>query len=73
MGHRLGVEAIKVAKKIGYPIIIKRLQVGGGRGMRIAHNDVSFAKEIHVAGLSRKKAFNNAFVYIEKYIRIRDT
>jgi acetyl-CoA carboxylase biotin carboxylase subunit len=62
-------EATKVARKIGYPIIIKAVAGGGGRGMRIAHNDVSFAKEYHVARAEAEKAFNNASVYIEKYIQ----
>jgi acetyl-CoA carboxylase biotin carboxylase subunit len=62
-------EAIKVARKIGYPIIIKAVAGGGGRGMRIAHNDVSFAKEYHVARAEAEKTFNNASVYIEKYIQ----
>jgi acetyl-CoA carboxylase biotin carboxylase subunit len=61
-------EAIKVARKIGYPIIIKAVGGGGGRGMRIAHNDVSFAKEFHVARGEAEKAFGNGKVYIEKYI-----
>jgi acetyl-CoA carboxylase biotin carboxylase subunit len=62
-------EATKVARRIGYPIIIKAVAGGGGRGMRIAHNDVSFAKEYHVARAEAEKAFNNASVYIEKYIQ----
>jgi acetyl-CoA carboxylase, biotin carboxylase subunit len=62
-------EAVKVARKIGYPIIIKAVAGGGGRGMRIAHNDVSFAKEYHVARAEAEKTFNNASVYIEKYIQ----
>jgi acetyl-CoA carboxylase biotin carboxylase subunit len=62
-------EATKEARKIGYPIIIKAVAGGGGRGMRIAHNDVSFAKEYHVARAEAEKAFNNASVYIEKYIQ----
>lgn len=62
-------EATKVARKIGYPIIIKAVAGGGGRGMRIAHNDVSFAKEYHVARAEAEKTFNNASVYIEKYIQ----
>jgi acetyl-CoA carboxylase biotin carboxylase subunit len=61
-------EAIKVARKIGYPVIIKAVGGGGGRGMRIAHNDVSFAKEFHVARGEAEKAFGNGKVYIEKYI-----
>ena len=61
-------EAVKIARKIGYPVIIKAVAGGGGRGMRIAHNDVSFAKEYHVARNEAEKAFGNGSVYIEKYI-----
>lgn len=61
-------EAIKVAKKIGYPVIIKAVSGGGGRGMRIAHNDISFAKEFHVASNEAEKAFGDGSVYIEKYV-----
>lgn len=62
-------EAVKVARKIGYPVIIKAVAGGGGRGMRIAHNDVSFAKEYHVARNEAEKAFGNGAVYIERYIQ----
>jgi acetyl-CoA carboxylase biotin carboxylase subunit len=53
---------------MGYPVIIKAVAGGGGRGMRIAHNDVSFAKEYHVARNEAEKAFGNGQVYVEKYI-----
>jgi len=62
-------EAVKVARKIGYPIIVKAVSGGGGRGMRIAHNDVSFAKEYHTARTEAEKAFGDSSVYIEKYIQ----
>jgi acetyl-CoA carboxylase, biotin carboxylase subunit len=62
-------EAVKIARKIGYPVIIKAVAGGGGRGMRIAHNDVSFAKEYHVARNEAEKAFGNGAVYIERYIQ----
>ncbi len=62
-------EAVKIARKIGYPVIIKAVAGGGGRGMRIAHNDVSFAKEFHVARNEAEKAFGDGRVYIEKYIQ----
>ena len=62
-------DAIKLARKIGYPVIIKAVSGGGGRGMRIAHNDVSFAKELHVAKNEAEKAFGDSSVYIEKYIQ----
>ncbi|AKC81598.1 acetyl-CoA carboxylase [Verrucomicrobia bacterium IMCC26134] len=61
-------EAIKIARKIGYPVIIKAVAGGGGRGMRIAHNDVSLAKEFNVAKNEAEKAFGNGSVYLEKYI-----
>src|SRR5476651_577441 len=61
-------EAVKAARKVGYPVIIKAVAGGGGRGMRIAHNDVSFAKEYHVARNEAEKAFGNGAVYIERYI-----
>src|SRR5271154_777252 len=61
-------EAVKIARKIGYPVIIKAVAGGGGRGMRIAHNDVSFAKEFHVARNEAEKAFGDGRVYLEKYI-----
>jgi acetyl-CoA carboxylase biotin carboxylase subunit len=61
-------EAVKVARGIGYPVIIKAVAGGGGRGMRIAHNDVSFAKEFHVARNEAEKAFGDGRVYLEKYI-----
>jgi acetyl-CoA carboxylase biotin carboxylase subunit len=61
-------EAVKVARSIGYPVIIKAVAGGGGRGMRIAHNDVSFAKEFHVASNEAEKAFGDGRVYLEKYI-----
>jgi acetyl-CoA carboxylase biotin carboxylase subunit len=62
-------EALKVAHSIGYPVIIKAVAGGGGRGMRIAHNDVTFAKEFHVARAEAEKAFGNGSVYIERYIQ----
>ncbi len=62
-------EALKVAKKIGYPVIIKAVAGGGGRGMRIAHNDVTFAREFNQARNEADKVFGNSSVYIEKYLQ----
>ncbi len=61
-------EAISIAKKIGYPVMIKAVAGGGGRGMRVAHNDVSLVKGFHTARIEAEKAFGNAGVYIEKFI-----
>lgn len=60
--------AIKVAKKIGYPVMIKAVAGGGGRGMRAAHNETSLIAGFHAARLEAEKAFGNADVYIEKLI-----
>jgi acetyl-CoA carboxylase, biotin carboxylase subunit len=61
-------EALKVAQKIGFPVIIKATAGGGGKGMRIAHNAASFAKEFDSARIEAEKAFGNGAVYVEKYI-----
>ena len=57
-----------VAKEIGYPVMIKAVAGGGGRGMRVAHNDVSLLKGFHTARTEAEKAFGNSGVYIEKFI-----
>ena len=62
-------EALAVAKKIGYPVIIKAVAGGGGRGMRVAHNDVSFVKELAQAKNEAEKVFGNGTVYVEKFIQ----
>ncbi len=61
-------EALKVARKIGFPVIIKAV-AGGGRGMRIAHNEGSLVTGFHSARMEAEKAFGNAAVYIEKFIQ----
>jgi acetyl-CoA carboxylase biotin carboxylase subunit len=61
-------EALAVAKRIGYPVMIKAVAGGGGRGMRVAHNDISLVKGFHTARSEAEKAFGNSGVYIEKFI-----
>jgi acetyl-CoA carboxylase biotin carboxylase subunit len=61
-------DAKAVAAKIGYPVLIKAVWGGGGRGMRIAHNDMSLLTGYHTARAEAEKAFGNSAVYIEKYI-----
>ena len=61
-------EAREIAKRIGYPVMIKAIAGGGGRGMRVAHNDPSLIKGYHTARTEAEKAFGNSGVYIEKFI-----
>src|SRR5213596_1993526 len=61
-------DALAVAKRIGYPVMIKAIAGGGGRGMRSAHNDISLVKGYHTARTEAEKAFGNSGVYIEKFI-----
>ena len=61
-------EAVRIASEVGYPVMIKAVAGGGGKGLRIAHNDISLRKEFIMARSEAEKAFGNAEVLIEKYI-----
>ena len=61
-------EAIVVAEKIGYPVIIKAASGGGGRGMRIVRKNEEMEKMFLLASKEAEKAFNDPSVFIEKYI-----
>jgi acetyl-CoA carboxylase, biotin carboxylase subunit len=60
--------ALRTATKIGYPVMLKAVAGGGGRGMRPAHNDGSLIQAFHAARTEAEKAFGNGDVYIEKLI-----
>ncbi len=59
---------LSLANKIGYPVIIKAVAGGGGRGMRIVHNDISLRSAFNAARAEAEAAFGNGGVYLEKYI-----
>ncbi|MGD9781395.1 MAG: acetyl-CoA carboxylase biotin carboxylase subunit [Kiritimatiellia bacterium] len=61
-------EALAIAKKLGYPVLIKAVAGGGGKGMRIARNDVSLAQGFMTASSEAERAFGNADVYVEKLV-----
>jgi acetyl-CoA carboxylase biotin carboxylase subunit len=60
--------AMKLAAQIGYPVIIKAAAGGGGRGMRVAHNDVSLRAGLKQAQAEAESAFKDSTVYIEKFV-----
>jgi acetyl-CoA carboxylase biotin carboxylase subunit len=60
-------EALKIAKKIKYPIVLKAVAGGGGRGMRVAHNDVRMVSAFYTVQSEAENAFGNPDIYVEKY------
>ena len=61
-------EAIKLAKEIGFPVIIKAAAGGGGRGMRIVRKEEDLSTNLELAQTEALAAFKNGAVYIERYI-----
>jgi acetyl-CoA carboxylase biotin carboxylase subunit len=61
--------ARKVAKEIGYPVIIKATAGGGGRGMKVANSESELEIAVATAQTEAKAAFGNGEVYIEKYLQ----
>ena len=60
--------AMAIAKKLGYPVLIKAVAGGGGKGMRIARNDVSLVQGYMTARAEAERAFGNSDVYVEKLV-----
>jgi len=61
-------QALEVARKVKYPVIIKASAGGGGKGMRVAHTDLSLTQAFQTARAEAEAAFGNPEVYIEKFI-----
>ncbi len=61
-------DALNTARRVQYPVIIKAAAGGGGRGMRVCHNDVRLLSALMTCQTEAKAAFGNADVFIEKYI-----
>ena len=59
---------LALAKGIGYPVIIKAAAGGGGRGMRVVHNEAALLKAIHVTQTEAKAFFGDGTVYLEKFL-----
>jgi acetyl-CoA carboxylase biotin carboxylase subunit len=61
-------QAIKTAHEIGFPVLIKATAGGGGRGMRVASNDLTLKSAIQQASAEALAAFGNAGIYLERYV-----
>jgi acetyl-CoA carboxylase biotin carboxylase subunit len=62
-------EALRIAKKFGYPVAIKAVAGGGGKGIKVAHNDGKLISAFLTAQAEAEAAFGNRDVYIEKYLK----
>ncbi|NUQ00080.1 MAG: acetyl-CoA carboxylase biotin carboxylase subunit [Armatimonadetes bacterium] len=61
-------DAVAFARKVGYPVMIKAAAGGGGRGIRVAHNQEDLANGLKAAEREAEAAFGNGAVYVERYI-----
>ena len=61
-------EVMKIAKQIGYPVIIKAAGGGGGRGMRVVHTEAALLASVNMTKAEAQAAFGNPVVYMEKYL-----
>jgi acetyl-CoA carboxylase biotin carboxylase subunit len=61
-------ETVRVARKIGYPVIIKAAGGGGGRGMRVVHTEAALLNAVNMTRTEAQAAFANPTVYLERYL-----
>src|SRR5206468_11907405 len=61
-------EIVRVARKIGYPVIIKAAGGGGGRGMRVVHTEAALIHAVSTTRTEAGAAFGNSAVYMEKFL-----
>ena len=61
-------EIVKIAREIGYPVIVKSAGGGGGRGMRVVHTEAALLNAVNTTRAEAQSAFGNPAVYIEKFL-----
>ena len=61
-------EIVRIARQIGYPVIIKAAGGGGGRGMRVVHTEAALINAVNMTRSEAGAAFNNPSVYLEKFL-----
>jgi len=61
-------EVIKIAKKVGYPVILKAAGGGGGRGMRVVHTEAALLNAVSMTKTEAQSFFGNPMIYMEKFL-----
>ena len=61
-------EVVRIARKVGYPVIIKASGGGGGRGMRVVHTEAALLNAVNMTRAEAQASFGNPTVYLEKYL-----
>jgi acetyl-CoA carboxylase biotin carboxylase subunit len=61
-------EILKIARRVGYPVIIKPAAGGGGRGMRVVHTEAALKNAVSLARSEAEGAYGNAMIYLEKFL-----
>src|SRR3972149_3716439 len=61
-------ETVRLARKVGYPVIIKAAGGGGGRGMRVVHTEAALLNAVNMTRSEAQAAFSNPVVYMERYL-----